>query len=317
MKWKKLGKIFDPTHHSLGNGCTEFAKSPQAIEFDHFVRIYFSSQMRTEDGMYLSHSQFIDMDKEFKKIINISDKSVLELGELGTFDEHGIFPINPVRIDGKLHAYTSGWSRRSSVSIDMAIGLAVSNDDGLTFKEKLNGPILTASLHEPFLVGDPFVQKYNGQFHMWYIFGTEWKVFAENNAPDRIYKIAHASSNDGLNWQRESKPIIADKYIDESQALPTIIEIENKYHMFFCYRKSYDFRKNKDNAYRIGYAFSHDLINWTRNDELVGIDLSLKGWDSEMMCYPNVFKCNNKVYLLYNGNEFGRYGFGVAELEEN
>jgi hypothetical protein len=28
-----------------------------------------------------------------------------------------------------------------------------------------------------------------------------------------------------------------------------------------------------------------------------------------------VFDCDGRIYLLYNGNEFGRYGFGLAELE--
>jgi hypothetical protein len=33
------------------------------------------------------------------------------------------------------------------------------------------------------------------------------------------------------------------------------------------------------------------------------------------MCYPHVFQAFEKVYLLYNGNNFGKYGFGLAELE--
>ena len=41
MKWQKLGKIFDPSTVTLADGCTEFAKSPQALVFDDFVRIYF------------------------------------------------------------------------------------------------------------------------------------------------------------------------------------------------------------------------------------------------------------------------------------
>ena len=28
-----------------------------------------------------------------------------------------------------------------------------------------------------------------------------------------------------------------------------------------------------------------------------------------------VFEIDGKIYLLYNGNEFGRYGFGLAALE--
>jgi hypothetical protein len=45
-----------------------------------------------------------------------------------------------------------------------------------------------------------------------------------------------------------------------------------------------------------------------------GIDVAESGWDSEMICYPNVFECDGQIYLLYNGNEFGKFGFGLAKL---
>ena len=87
--------------------------------------------------------------------------------------------------------------------------------------------------------------------------------------------------------------------------------------MYFCYRNSIGFRENPNNAYRIGYAYSDNLIDWTRNDEMAGINVSHNGWDSEMMCYPHVFHCENKIYMLYNGNQFGRFGFGLAILEDS
>ena len=82
---------------------------------------------------------------------------------------------------------------------------------------------------------------------MWYIFGTGWKRFSADAPPDRTYKIGHAVSSDGINWvKEEARQIIADRLgADESQALPTVIEIDGRYHMFFCYRQSFDFRKNK------------------------------------------------------------------------
>ncbi len=40
--------IFDPTQHRLPNGCVQFAQSPQALVFDDFVRVYFST--RAVDG---------------------------------------------------------------------------------------------------------------------------------------------------------------------------------------------------------------------------------------------------------------------------
>lgn len=315
MKWQKLGKIFDPTEHKLSDGCIEFAQSPQTLVFDDFVRIYFSTRKLDETGKFLSYISFVDMDKSFKSIKKISSSRIIELGNLGCFDEHGIFPLNILRVKSKVLGFIGGWNRRVSVSVDGAIGLAVSDDDGLTFKRIGDGPILASSLNEPFLVGDPFVQVYNDIYHMWYIYGIRWTEATENEPPSRVYKIAHATSKDGIDWERDSKCIISDKYDEnECQALPTVIKINERYHMYFCYRQSTDFRKNPDRGYRLGYAWSDDLKNWTRNDSLTGIDVSETGWDSEMMCYPHLFSMDGKTYMLYNGNQFGRNGFGVAVL---
>ncbi len=315
MKWKKFGKIFDPTDYKLADNCVEYAQSPQALVLDDFVRIYFSTREREQNKKYLSHVSYVDMTKDFREIIDVSKSTVIQLGSLGSFDEHGIFPFNVLRDNDRVLAYTTGWSRRASVSVDAAVGLAVSNDNGLTFQKVGEGPVLAPSLHEPFLVGDAFVVRFNDIYHMWYIHGIKWIEFNENEEPDRVYKIAHAISDDGISWQREGRRIISDKLgLNECQALPTVVFFGGKYHMFFCYRQAEGFRKNRDRAYRIGYAFSEDLRTWIRNDDESGIDVSETGWDSDMICYPNVFHCENNIYMLYNGNEFGRFGFGLAVL---
>ncbi len=317
MKWKKLGKIFDPTQHTLPNNCKEFAQSPQALVFDNFVRIYFSTRERDESTeKFLSHIAFVDMDKKFENIINVSSETVIKLGDLGTFDEHGIFPINVLKHEDKILAYTCGWSRRVSVSVETSTGLAYSDDNGLTFKKMGDGPVLTSSLHEPFLVGDSFVKRYKNTWHMWYIYGTCWIDNAEEETA-RVYKIGHAVSADGINWNKEGRQIIDDVLnADECQALPTVIEHNSRYHMYFCYRQAIGFRKDKTRGYRLGYAFSDDLQHWVRDDANAGIAFSDEGWDSDMQCYPHIFKCEEKIYLLYNGNEFGRHGFGIAVLED-
>lgn len=316
MKWKKLGNIFNPTQHTLPNNCEEFAQSPQTLMFDEFVRIYFSTREKDiTTGKFLSHIAFVDMDKNFEKILNVSTDTVIKLGELGTFDEHGIFPINLLKYNGRVLAYTCGWSRRVSVSVETSVGFAYSNDDGLTFKKMGNGPVLTSSLHEPFLVGDAFVKVYENVYNMWYMYGIRWIDNLEEESA-RVYKIGHAISTDGIKWVKEGRQIIANVLNeDECQALPTVIYHYGKYHMYFCYREAIGFRKNKEKGYRLGYASSTDLVNWVRNDAEAGIGFSEEGWDSEMQCYPHIFECDNKVYLLYNGNEFGRYGFGLAVLE--
>ncbi len=317
MKWKKLGKIFNPTEHTLPNTCFEFAQSPQTLVFDTFVRIYFSTREKDKSGKYLSHVAFVDFDKTFQNILKIASNTVIPLGDLGCFDEHGIFPINIVRDQDKILAYTTGWNRKVSVSADASVGLAISQDNGLTFQKVGAGPVLTASLHEPFLVCDGFVAIFENVYHMWYIYGTEWTKSSNNEAPDRVYKIAHATSNDGINWNKEGRRIISDLLnAEECQALPTVIKHDNIYHMLFCYREAIGFRTIKGRGYKLGYAYSEDLINWTRDDTRLSIETTQGEWDSDMMCYPHIFACNDTIYLLYNGNEFGRFGFGLAVLEK-
>lgn len=67
--------------------------------------------------------------------------------------------------------------------------------------------------------------------------------------------------------------------------------------------------------YKIGFAESEDGLNWKRKDSEVGIEKSESGWDSEMICYPNVISIKGKWHMFYNGNRHGESGFGYAVLE--
>lgn len=313
----RLGKIFDPSDYNLALGCKDFAQSPQTLEFDDFIRVYFSTRSIDPGGLaFRSHIAFVDMSKTFSSVLCVSKDAVLALGALGCFDEHGIFPMNVLRHQGQVWGYTCGWNRRASVSVDTAIGLVVSDDDGQTFHRLGPGPILGPSLNEPFLVGDAFVIKAGDTFHMWYMFGQRWKREAQDDAPDRVYKIGHATSANGTDWVKEDGvQILPDRLgIDECQALPSVICFDGKYHMVFCYRDVHGFRNDPAKAYRIGYATSADLATWVRDDAALGLSGQPGAWDADMQCYPHLTISDGVPYLLYNGNAFGRHGFGAVEL---
>lgn len=315
MIWEKLGQIFEFESSPFAERYVSHAQSPQALVLDDRIRVYFSTRTNDSPGNFLSHVQFVDYDLGLNKPINYSEHEVVGLGKLGTFDEHGIFPLSPVRVGDKIYGYTNGISRRASVAVETGAGLVISSDNGNTYEKYGNGPVLSATTNEPFLVGDPFVRQFKGQFHMFYLYGKKWSSGNSAGVSERVYKIGHAVSDDGINWEKDNEQIIEDSInSDECQALPTVIEIRGRYHMFFCYRHMEGFRNEKGKGYKIGYAYSDDLIKWTRDDKNGGISLSDNGWDSEMMCYPNIFQCQNDIYLLYNGNDFGRKGFGAAKL---
>lgn len=319
MKWNKKGQIFDPTVWTDGikrDWMKSHSQCVSTLVFDDFVRVYFSSRFANDsEGQATSVTSFLDLDKNnLKRIIRVWDKPVLDLGELGQFDENAIYPTSVIRHKGKVLLYYAGWSRCKTVPFNTSIGLAISTDDGETFTRYGKGPILSASPFEPFVLSGPKIRIFDDMFYLYYLSGSEW--IPTNKGPEIIYKNRMATSEDGINWQRENRNIITDVYDkNECQAGPDVFFKDGKYHMYFVYRQGLNFRKEPNRGYKIGYATSKDKYNWKREDELAGIGYSNDGWDSKMQHYPHIFTINGKYYMLYNGNDFGRFGFGLAELE--
>ena len=315
FKWNKLGQIFDLAKLSTPYWMQEQAQNPYVVEMNGFIRVYFNCRPKKDnDGKSTSFAGFVDFDKkDFLNIVNISSKPILSLGPKGSFDEFGVMSGAVFPSGDEYYLYYVGWTRMLSVPYNWAIGLAKSNDGGVTFSRCGKGPIIGTTYKEPYLqAGCSTIVKITDVFHLWYTSGIKW---IETDAkPESVYQIMHATSNDGINWEREGEPIIKTVVEDEAQASPSIININNRWHMVFSYRYSVDFR-NKERGYRIGYAWSDDLKTWNRDDSIINFRVSESGWDSEMICYPHVCKIDDRVYLFYCGNDFGKMGFGVAELE--
>jgi len=315
FKWKKLGKVFDPSEIRGRNWLNEFAQAPSVLIFDGFIRVYFSCRpLPDKKGQYVSYTAYVDLNRNnLFEILKVSENPILQLGDTGTFDEFGIYPTSVFKNENEVLAYYGGWTRCESVPFNVAIGLAKSIDNGQTFTRCGNGPVLSYSIEEPFILSGPKIRKFKGQWYLFYIAGTKW--LKNNGKPEPVYKIRMAISDDGINWEKYNKDLIESVLEeDEAQASPDVLFYNNKYHMFFCYRYSLNYR-GKQKGYRIGYAESEDLINWTRNDSKAGIDVSDEGWDSEMISYPHVFELDNQLYMFYLGNQVGKSGFGLAKLE--
>ena len=316
MEWQKKGKLFESPIQlpSFPKGYVSHAQSPQVLSLENGFRCYFSTRMQASNGKFTSHVAYAEYTDNFE-YVKTSEHQIISLGKLGCYDEHGIFPFHVLPVKDKVYGYISGWTRRTSVSVDTGVGLAISHDGGQTFERCGEGPILTASLHEPFLVGDPFVIQAKGCFEMWYIYGTEWLNPEGEGEAERVYKIGHAASDDGVTWQKSHQQVIPDSIGDECQALPSVAYYGGCYHMVFCFRNPFGFRKEKGKGYRLGYAFSTDLKTWTREDEALNLSFSAGEWDSNMQCYPHLCVLKEKLCLFYNGNDFGKNGFGMAVLK--
>ena len=313
--WKKLGRVFVPGEVAGRDWLKEFAQAPATLIFDRFVRVYFSCRPPADaNGQYVSYSAYVDLDRrDLFSIVDISERPILALGGLGEFDEFGVYPVSVARNGDEVRAYYGGWTRCESVPFNVAIGLATSNDGGKTFERVGCGPVLSYTPDEPFVLSGPKIRRFDGTWYLWYIAGRKWKLVEGRAEP--VYKIRMATSPDGVVWSKTNRDLIESRLEeDEAQASPDVVYANGKYHMFFCYRYSSHYR-GKEFGYRIGYASSDNLFDWVRDDSKAGIDVAAEGWDSEMISYPHVFELDGRTYMAYLGNEVGRHGFGLAELD--
>lgn len=314
FSWEKMGRVFNPVEVQDRPWIQQFAQAPATLIFDHFVRVYFSCRPPPDqNGQYVSYSSYVDLDrKDLMNIKSIASEPILPLGGLGTFDEFGTYPVSVIPRGDEIWAYYGGWTRCESVPFNVAIGCAVSLDQGRTFQRLGTGPIIPYSPNEPFVMSGPKIRKFGDMFYLYYIAGKKWII--DQGRPEPVYRIRLATSEDGVHWKKQDKDLIPPRIEDdECQASPDVIFIDNKYHMFFCYRKSTNFR-GKEGGYRIGYAISSDGFVWHRQDDCAGIDISETGWDSEMVAYPHVFHLDGETFMLYLGNSVGKEGFGLARL---
>ena len=136
---------------------------------------------------------------------------------------------------------------------------------------------------------------------MWYVSGEGW---INRDLPK--YNIKYASSHDGIQWTNNGE--VALELLDNETALarPCILYDGHTYEMYFSY-------KDPQIGYRIGYATSSNGKKFQRSrDQSHYLNVSEKGWDSEMVEYSFVFEHQNIRFMLYNGNNYGENGIGYA-----
>jgi hypothetical protein len=257
------------------------------------------------DGLGRSHIGVVDLSPHDDfKVIEIGHDPVLSPGELGLFDDSGVAVGSVVHRNGVEHLYYMGWNLRQTVPWANSIGLATRERTGNSFNRSGRVPVLDRSEEDPYSLSYPWVVADDDSMTMWYGTNKAWGSSPE----DMQHVIRRASSVDGREWHRDSKPCI-DFVHDGEYALsrPTVRSTSTGFEMFYSYRSHV-----WPTTYRLGWAVSDDGLAWERCDSAVGLEPSEDDWDSEMLCYPCVFEWSGATWLLYNGNGYGRTGFGLA-----
>ena len=296
LRWHKLGLVFCPD----GNfpWMVSHAANPVAEHLgDDRFRVYFSCRDR-ENRSSIGHVE-IDISNP-GRILVISEHPVVVPGSAGLFDDSGASMGCLARHGSARYLYYLGWNLGTTVPWRNSIGLAISARPGADFVKHTRAPVLDRSAEDPYTVSYPWVMHDGGRWRMWYGSNLSWGSLQT----DMAHVLKHAESDDGIRWRRGDAVVLGFKSAAEyAISKPCVLREADRYRMWYSYR---------GDKYRIGYAESRDGLQWTRLDEDAGIDVSSEGWDSESIEYPCVFGHREKYYMLYNGNGYGRTGFGLA-----
>lgn len=302
MSWIRLGLVFKPNQEKSWS--VSHATAPTPIQLsDKCWRVFFSSR----DKENRSHVGWFDINLDDPNTaIRSSEKPLLSPGPIGHFDGNGIYATSAVKIgESSIRLYTIGWNPGHRKPLFYAsIGVAESDDMGLSIRWRSSEPVLDRSRYDPTSVTGPWVMLDNDHFKMWYVSGLRW-IESEEQLKS-VYHVKYAESKDGLNWMRAG--VVAIDFNDAQElniARPCVLRGLRGYEAWFS--------SSKGEGYRIGHAVSDDGQVFTRlNESSLGLLPSESYFEDQAVCHPAVVVHKGKRFMFYNGNQFGHDGIALA-----
>jgi len=308
MQWKKLGLVYGPDGSMPWAKTHAMIPTPILLNSD-IIRVFVTFC----DAAGIGRPGYVDVAAEDPtRVLEVSQYPLFELGRPGTFDENGILCCGVTDLGGgKFHMYYAGFELGTQIRYRLLTGLAISEDGGNTFNRFSSTPVLERSDAELYFRCGPYCLADTDKFRLWYVAGSDWVDLEGKFMP--VYDIRYAESDDGIIWPSHGEVQVAITEQDEHGfGRPCIIRKGNG-----GFRMFYSVRRRSFGAYRLGYAESADGRTWTRMDENLNLDVTPGSFDSDAIMYAAPIEIEGKLYLFYNGNNFGYDGFAVAVLESD
>lgn len=300
--WTKLGRLYVPAASGRHPKLATHAANPLPVHLQGDVyRVFYSGR----DDTNRSSVGAVDIDIVRREVVTDHHHPFFEHGPAGSFFADGVSIGNCYEAGGVRYMLFMGWQAPAGGHWRGDIGRLVVDPD-LTLRLDGAGPFMGGDATDPISLSYPWVLRSGVRgFDMWYGSTRTWD--AGNG--EMLHTLRHARSDDGHQWTRTGGEVPYALGHAQAFSRPTVVRNERgDLDMWFSYRSG------SGESYRIGYARSDDGIHWTLDLNSAGISISDNGWDAEMIEYPYVFDHRGQRYMLYNGNGYGRTGFGLAVL---
>jgi len=297
--WIKQGHALAPPGTLLAQTHAQIP-TPQVKE--HVIRVLYASCDADLRGRIFS----VEFDRASPmEIVRIGNEPVLDLGDTGDFDADGVSPFQLIERDGAVFLYYNGWKRHSpAMPYTLFTGLAISEDDGRSFRRVSKSPVLPPTTRETLFRTAPYVYPTAAGWGMLYVAGDH---FFTGSAGKRLplYSLYRTFSKDGITWQAGEEMLERDRLAGEiGFGRPYLWHDETgEPSLFISVRRETGYTL-------VEFSYPIGAPRGMRRREI--LSPSETGWDSEMVCFGAPCAVGFWEYLFYNGNQFGRTGFGLA-----
>jgi hypothetical protein len=309
LRWRRRGLLVavEPGHPWWAS----HAQMPTVLPLsERLWRVYFGARARDNS----SRAVAVDIDPgDGMRVVARHFDALLEPGPAGAFDQAGVSPSAALAVGAEVRLYYVGVSVRRDVRSHAAIGLAVS-DDGLAFRRAFAGPVHGIGPFDPFFSSAPAVLRTATGYRMWYVGGAHWREVG--GVLDPFYDLRATDSVDGLIWNPRSEPVLARQSLAAAGlGRPWITSAGGRPRLWFS-RRGEAYRGPGEDAYRLMSVGADDGGAFTGRPEPVVFDNppAAGDFDDWMQAYACVVPHGEDLVMLYNGNDFGRGGFGWAVL---
>lgn len=303
IPWRKKGLLFEPGVDDFTHGSHPCAIH---IEENRFVIAFTRRDGKQRSHIFLSDAVVSEGRLELQGKPNLA----LRPGASGYFDCDGVISASFVKHGEEIYLYYVGWQNLPEGLWSVDTGRATLDIAKLELSRDFQGPVLGRDKNNPLFAAATAFHVSGNLWQTWYNSGLRWEK--TELGWKHFYGIHYAHSENGVDWT--SEPGMSVPFADDFEyafGRPTVIRNDNRFFMWYAHRATKSIQ-----TYRIGFASSTDGRHWDRYDHLSGIDVAVSGWDSEMICYPSVFEHEGRLFMLYNGNDYGKTGFGWAVMED-
>lgn len=304
MSWTDLGIIFKV--NQLSSWAVSHAYVPTAVELTDRIRVFVAFW----DSKKYGRLGYIDVDPNNpENILGYSKDPIIEDAVSPAFDDSGVTPLSILKEEKRLLLYYAGWHLHPDPSIryQLYTGLLFGTVAGEKFQRNSPRPVLSGRTpKENVRTGGHVLRTQEG--YRAYL-ATQVDIYQDHAKSRPVYNLECAFSKDGILWGEKQKLILEH---EKGQILGYGRSAiwKNKHHI---YEGLFSVR-NWDGRYRnILYSTSEDGLSWTPLSAGNKAFLSSMTCDQqEEVCFPSLIFKNDKIFMFYNGNDFGAAGLRLA-----